>query len=126
MGKGLPCSFSRRVVSAARPIIQRSPNTAQIRSRRYCDCEVDMAKAISLARTLLCFVLVNSGSPCSWLWMATKASKSAREPRIPPGKPERNFLKADATSCTSHLICPGIEGQCTVPEIISPSESLLQ
>jgi hypothetical protein len=61
-----------------------------------------MDKAINLARTLLCFVLVNSGSPRRCVCMETRASKRGREPRIPPGMPERNLLNADATSCTSH------------------------
>lgn len=98
VGSGLPCSSSRGAFSAARPIKHSSPKTAHIRSRRNWESTVPMARAISLALSLVCFVLGNSGSPFSRLWMATRPSNRDKEPRIPPGNPESRRLKVEATS----------------------------
>ncbi len=66
VGSGFPCSSSLGAFSAALPMRQSRPKTAQIRSRRSCDVTVPIAKAISLALILPCFGLVDSNSPSSW------------------------------------------------------------
>ncbi len=82
-----------------------------------------MARAISRARSLVRFVLLNSGSPWSWLWMATRASNKKRWPRMPPGSPDSSRLKVEATSWTPALMCDGRLGDRTVPVMSPPSVS---
>ena len=98
VGRGRPRSSSRGAVSAERPMRQRRPKTAQISSRRSRDFRVPIAKAIRRARSLLLWVLLNSASPWSWLWMATNASNKLTWPRMPPGSPARSLLSVEATS----------------------------